>query len=393
MATLLLRLVCVLLVPRVLGVFELSITIDGQSRALRWAAGTGETAATAFAARHGLVDAAQVAAIIAAARDVERAGRDAPETNATGKRFGCAPDCAVDVDEVPGVTDAAWDLWRTPSLGGLGGYDVSYVRSRADLSTGGGNRFGYDLVRYAYNWFVRDGLGAPSPRGRRCCEFCAGAGFIGFSLLAAGVCETLALVEVNPAAVAAARATVAANGLGGVVDVFHSDGLTGVPRSELGTWDLVVSNPPHFVSVASMRGHRDAVATNWENNVMAVDTDWNLHRRFFADVGQFLAQGGHVVLQENHAGSAPEDLLPLVKGSGLRLAAIASHAVHENDFGPSHLWYLHLAKDATAWHRLPRNRGDGVCGVAAAADGSLALVPPGCARHDATVHASAAADG
>ena len=60
MATLLLRLVCVLLVPRVLGVFELSITIDGQSRALRWAAGTGETAATAFAARHGLVDAAQV---------------------------------------------------------------------------------------------------------------------------------------------------------------------------------------------------------------------------------------------------------------------------------------------------------------------------------------------
>ena len=39
MATLLLRLVCVLLLPRVLGVFELSITIDGQSRPLHFSRG------------------------------------------------------------------------------------------------------------------------------------------------------------------------------------------------------------------------------------------------------------------------------------------------------------------------------------------------------------------
>ena len=87
MATLLLRLVCVLLVPRVLGVFELSITIDGQSRALRWAAGTGETAATAFAARHGLVDAAQVAAIIAAAtRSAGRRRRPAAPSALAARR-------------------------------------------------------------------------------------------------------------------------------------------------------------------------------------------------------------------------------------------------------------------------------------------------------------------
>ena len=134
---------------------------------------------------------------------MERAGRDAPETNATGKRFGCAPDCAVDVDEVPGVTDAAWDLWRTPSLGGLGGYDVSYVRSRADLSTGGGNRFGYDLVRYAYNWFVRDGLGAEVdlsalPYGRGFRQACVRYGLEPDATLASGGEDYELLFSVPP---------------------------------------------------------------------------------------------------------------------------------------------------------------------------------------------------
>ena len=269
---------------------------------------------------------------------------------ASAGEYACWPDCDARVADAPREA-AAYDSWTAP-----GGIEVLYAPDQ----DGGGTSFGRELVDYALRAF---GPFHESPRrARRCFEFCAGPGFVGFSLLGRGVCSSLVLADVHPASVAAARATVARNRLGALVAVYESDALDDIPANESGTWDLVVSNPPHFVSVASMRGHRDAVATNWENNVMAVDTDWNLHRRFFADVGQFLAQGGHVVLQENHAGSAPEDLLPLVKGSGLRLAAIASHAVHENDFGPSHLWYLHLAKDTAAWHRLPRNRGDGVCG-------------------------------
>ena len=66
-------------------------------------------------------------------------------------------------------------------------------RSRLPLLT---TFYGADASSYA---------GHPYWRRRYRQLFDAGAGFIGFSLLAAGVCETLALVEVNPAAVAAAR--------------------------------------------------------------------------------------------------------------------------------------------------------------------------------------------
>ena len=103
--------------------FELEVTIDGQARALRWAAGESEGAARSFARRYGIDG--QLEALLAATKETESAGKHAPEKNATGKSFGCAPHCAVDVAEVPGVEGLVWDSWRTPSLGGGDGYDVS----------------------------------------------------------------------------------------------------------------------------------------------------------------------------------------------------------------------------------------------------------------------------
>merc|ERR1711976_517037 len=40
---------------------------------------------------------------------------------------------------------------------------------------------------------------------KRCFEWCAGPAFIGFQLLQMGYCETLALADVNPTAVAAMK--------------------------------------------------------------------------------------------------------------------------------------------------------------------------------------------
>jgi methylase of polypeptide subunit release factors len=100
---------------------------------------------------------------------------------------------------------------------------------------GGGRSFGQDFLPVVRNLFGHVG---------RVFEFCAGPGFVGFSLLAHGLCDSLTVADINPRAVGALRQTVSRNGLEDRVHVFHSDGLAGIPAGE--RWDLVVGNPPHF---------------------------------------------------------------------------------------------------------------------------------------------------
>lgn len=135
-------------------------------------------------------------------------------------------------------------------------------------------------------------------------EWCAGPGFIGFSLLAHGFCKTLCLADVNKEAVLARRRTVRYNRLGDRVTVYHSDNLKAIPASE--QWDLIVSNPPHFPvdRITDIRLH---------------DPSFQLHRDFFNDVGKFLKPNGVIVLQENNLGSTAETFREMVDAASLRI--------------------------------------------------------------------------
>lgn len=172
------------------------------------------------------------------------------------------------------------------------GVRVSYKRHL----DGGGSSFGQDFLPL----LRRRGM----PKAARAFEWCAGPGFIGFSLLAQGLCETLCLADVNPEAVAACRRSVARNGLGAKVAVYLSDNLAGIPASE--QWDLVVSNPPHFTDsgIGHLRYH---------------DPDWRVHRGFFGTVARHLKPGGVIVLQENNIGSTPDTFATMIADAGLRL--------------------------------------------------------------------------
>jgi predicted RNA methylase len=169
---------------------------------------------------------------------------------------------------------------------------ISY---RAELD-GGGTEFGQDFISF----FRARGM----PRQKRLFEWCSGPGFISFSMLANGLCETLCLADINPAAVASCERTVRVNRLTDRVSVYQSDNLKNIPRSE--KWDLVVSNPPHFVD-------------QYEGDLRAHDPDWRIHREFFATIGDFLTAGGVVVLQENNSGSTVETFRPMIEQSGLEI--------------------------------------------------------------------------
>ncbi|MFO1109742.1 MAG: methyltransferase [Bradyrhizobium sp.] len=175
----------------------------------------------------------------------------------------------------------------------VGGIKISY---RPELD-GGGTGFGQDFLPF----FRARGM----PKQKRAFEWCSGPAFIGFSLLGNGFCETLCLADINPRSVASCRNTVEINGLGERVSIYESNNLRNIPTSE--KWDLVVSNPPHFIDEA------------YEGQLLAHDPQWQIHREFFATVGSFLAPGGIVVLQENNAGSTVESFRGMIEESGLKI--------------------------------------------------------------------------
>ncbi len=182
---------------------------------------------------------------------------------------------------------------------------------------GGGSFFGGDYVAFLRSKGVR--------RVGRVFEWCAGPGFIGFHLLGSGLCDSLCLADVNPAAVRLARETVRRNGLEDRVAVYEADCLEGIPESE--RWDLVVGNPPHYGG----RGAQQLAMSE----LLYRDTDWELHRRFFAGVDRFLAPRAMVILQENYCFTRQTTFASLVADAGFRLRSSSPVPAHSNIY---YLW-------------------------------------------------------
>jgi hypothetical protein len=156
----------------------------------------------------------------------------------------------------------------------------------------GGLAFGRDFPR------VLNELGI-GRRGRML-EFCAGPGYIGYSLLAAGWCESLVLADIDADAVSTARFTAAHNELEDRVVAYRSDALDQIPEAE--RWDLVVANPPHFAEA--------------NPDTRQYDPGWQLHRRFYAAVGRHMNPGGLVLMVENTVGSDPDLFKEIIRGGG-----------------------------------------------------------------------------
>eukprot|EP00930_Biecheleria_cincta_P082781 TRINITY_DN72436_c0_g1_i1.p1 TRINITY_DN72436_c0_g1~~TRINITY_DN72436_c0_g1_i1.p1 ORF type:complete len:462 (+),score=59.45 TRINITY_DN72436_c0_g1_i1:129-1388(+) len=166
-----------------------------------------------------------------------------------------------------------------------------------------------DLVRYAYNAV---GFGAG-----RCMEFCAGPGFIGFALLASGVCNSLLLADINPEAMLAVQATLShpSNAhLRGRVSVHQSDVWDGIPDAELASIDLVFSNPPHYNAEFSGEGA----------DLRAYDPDWSIHRRFYHGAAKYLTAKGRIIMQEQGERSQLSDFTAMIQEGGLRVIAAES---------------------------------------------------------------------
>jgi methylase of polypeptide subunit release factors len=195
------------------------------------------------------------------------------------------------------------------------GLRVSYKRHL----DGGGSTFGQDFIPLL--------RARRMPKAERAFEWCAGPGFIGFSLLAHGLCEALCLADINPEAVAACRRTVVRNRLEKHVNVYQSDNLRDIPAAE--QWDLVVSNPPHFLDegLGHLRYH---------------DPDWRAHRDFFGSIARHLKPSGVIVLQENNRGSTVDMFRQMITEAGLQIAFVEGCAPEQTP--RDHMYYIGIMR-------------------------------------------------
>jgi len=185
------------------------------------------------------------------------------------------------------------DHWLKTTIAGI---SISY---RRDLD-GGGRGFGQDFIPLLKKRNM--------PTQQRTFEWCSGPGFIGFSILGNGLTKTLSLADVNVEAVEACLLTVRENNLNDKVSAYLSDNLCSIPPTE--QWNLIVANPPHF-------------ADSWdEDDCLAFDKNWHLHREFFSQVGTFLSPGGVIILQENNRGSTVQTFGPMIETSGLSIVFV-----------------------------------------------------------------------
>jgi len=147
-------------------------------------------------------------------------------------------------------------------------------------------------------------------RCERLFEFCAGPGYIGYSLLAHGFCNRLVFADVNAAAIEIAKYT-RYNGIEHLTRFHVSSGLDDIPSDE--RWDLVVGNPPHFLPGQSGFGR--------PGDIRLFDPDWSIHRNSYSAIKRFMSPGGHVVFVESGDGSSASDFEPMIKAGGGRVLA------------------------------------------------------------------------
>ncbi|MBI2676559.1 MAG: methyltransferase [Candidatus Yanofskybacteria bacterium] len=164
---------------------------------------------------------------------------------------------------------------------------------------GGGIRFGQQFIPVVKERFGHIG---------HVFEFCAGPGFIGFSLLANNLCDKLTVADVNPEAVKVLNETIKRNGLESKVTVYLSDCLDNIPETE--KWDLVVGNPPHVFC---------ATKDEYKKDITLFDPNFNIHKKFYRDIHKFLKPTGSVLLQEHAESTSIADFKEMIEKNGLKI--------------------------------------------------------------------------
>lgn len=206
---------------------------------------------------------------------------------------------------------------------GTTGINVFYT---PDLD-GGGSWFGQEYIEIIKKRY-------PARKFQHCLEWCSGPGFIGYSLLDHEICDTLGLMDVHAPAIEWAEETAnhVPNRCRERVSTWTTGDISAIPASE--KFDLVVANPPHFPF-----GVGDA-----NSNRINADDGWKIHENFFTHIGQYLADDGIILLQENEAGSTIDTFRSMIESNGLKITDRFNSPNHYTPNNFTRIYYLEIVR-------------------------------------------------
>ena len=190
---------------------------------------------------------------------------------------------------------------------------------------GGGTWFGQEYVRVLTTRYQR--------RWLRCLEWCSGPGFIGFGLLAHGLCYHVTLQDRQASLSEGIDQTCRQNECQDRVSFCAGDSISGLPQQQ---FDLIVANPPHYLECPG--------DDNYQR--LAVDPEWQAHRDFYQHAGRYLAPNGRIIMQENQAGSlnGVSDFWHMIHSNGLEITAYWTSQQFWAVQGPTQIYYIEIKK-------------------------------------------------
>lgn len=167
---------------------------------------------------------------------------------------------------------------------------------------GGGTVFGIDYFNVIPNRY-------PDRKFSNIMEWCAGPGFVGFGLLALGLCEKLTLLECNQDAIDCLEKTKQFNTqYTDKIEIIHADNVNAIPEKT--KFDLIVGNPPHFKNSDWRLFPRHDRSRKTKETVLrlGVDKGWKIHTEFFENIHKNLTDDAIILLQETISSNSEKPL-------------------------------------------------------------------------------------
>ena len=200
-------------------------------------------------------------------------------------------------------------IWR------IDNFDVFYTNK----TNGGGDYFAIEYIDITKEWYTSVD---------HVLEWCSGPGFIGFGMLASGLAKNVTLSDMYLPAIELAQQTKENNPtFTNNINVVQGKSLENVE----GTFDLIVSNPPHWPSSEEAANSLGFDSTQFGHvEDILVDPNWHSHKEFFIKAKSLLATNGRILLQENYKGSTPETFRLMTQQAGLKISTYTKSEMYND---------------------------------------------------------------
>lgn len=158
-------------------------------------------------------------------------------------------------------------------------------------------------------------------------EWCAGPGFIGYSMLGHDICDHMVFMDKFAPAIDSCNDTATQNNLTDKVTTYVVERISDIPDTE--KFDLVLGNPPH---VWDKDQFMEGIRAEWaernhelkQENIdilerLLLDHGKNIHKEFFDNISNYLLPNADLFISEPGGSDVMPEMIEYSKANGLTL--------------------------------------------------------------------------